>query len=33
MEIYTHGVNSVQMAAQEKFLKAIGLTQPTGNTQ
>jgi integrase len=33
MEIYTHGVNSVQMAAQEKFLKAIGLTAPTGNTQ
>jgi len=33
MEIYTHHVNSVQMAAQEKFLKAIGLTPPTGNTQ
>jgi integrase len=29
MEIYTHGVTSVQMAAQEKFLKAIGLTLPT----
>jgi integrase len=33
MEVYTHHVNSVQMAAQEKFLKAIGLTPPTGNTQ
>jgi integrase len=29
MEIYTHGVNSVQVAAQEKYLKAIGLTEPT----
>jgi integrase len=29
MEIYTHGVNSVQMAAQEKYLNAIGLTSPS----
>ena len=29
MEIYTHGVNSVQVAAQEKYLKAIGLTSPS----
>jgi integrase len=27
MEIYTHGVNSAQVAAQEKFLEAIGLKQ------
>jgi integrase len=33
MEIYTHGVTSVQMAAQEKYLKAIGLTLPTENAQ
>jgi integrase len=31
MEIYTHGVNSVQVAAQEKYLKAIGLTKAHRN--
>jgi integrase len=31
MEVYTHGVTSVQMAAQEKYLKAIGLTKAQRN--
>jgi len=33
MEVYTHGVNSVQMAAQEKYLRAIGLTKAHKNIQ
>ena len=33
MEIYTHGVTSVQMAAQKKYLKAIGLTRAHKNAQ